>query len=126
MNQADSPFFIDMDGLFPSLENIYNTIKNAGGLVFIAHIFNYGDKALGVLEHLTRNFKIDGIECYYSKFTNEQTNYLLELCKQNDYLISGGSDYHGDNKPDIKVGTGKGDLLIPNETVVWITKKMLA
>ena len=125
ITDATSPFYVDMGGLFPTLRNIYDTIREAGGLVFIAHIFNYGDKAHGILDHLTTNFKIDGIECYYSKFTTEQTKYLLELCKAKGYLVSGGSDYHGECKPDIKVGTGKGDLMIPMENIRWITDKML-
>jgi hypothetical protein len=30
-------------------------------------------------------------------------------------LITGGTDFHGDVKPDIKMGSGRGNLSIPFE-----------
>ena len=64
-------------------------------------------------EFLTENYKIDGLECYYTSFNNKQTQFLLNYCQKNNLLISGGSDYHGNNKPDIKLGIGKENLNIP-------------
>ena len=50
-------------------------------------------------------------------FTDEQIQFLLSFCKQNNLYMSGGSDYHGTNKPEIKLGEGKGNLDIPYELV---------
>lgn len=41
---------------------------------------------------------IQGLECYYSRYTNEQEKFLAESARKNNLLISGGSDYHGLNK----------------------------
>ena len=40
-------------------------------------------------------------------------NIIETLAKEFSLLKSGGSDFHGDNKPDIQLGIGKGDLLVP-------------
>ena len=40
--------------------------------------------------------KFDGFECYHSKHSEEDTKKLLEHCQNNNLLISGGSDCHGD------------------------------
>lgn len=47
---------------------------------------------------LLREAGIDGLECYYSRYTQEEEAYLCDLSKRFDLLISGGSDYHGINK----------------------------
>ncbi|MDD2376736.1 MAG: PHP domain-containing protein [Clostridia bacterium] len=118
-----SPFFLDLSDIIPSCGKIVNLIKKAGGLVFIPHIYMYGENSENVLKYLIDNYKIDGIECYYSSFNKEQTNYLLNYCKNSNLYISGGSDYHGDLKPEIDIGVGKNNLDIPyNILNEWIDK----
>lgn len=113
MTNSKSKFFIDKTTFYPTIDKVINLIKHAGGLVFIPHIFIYGDNSMKFFDILTQNHQIDGIECYYTLFTNEQTQFLLDYCKKNNLLVSGGSDYHGNNKPDTKLGVGKGNLNIP-------------
>ena len=62
-------------------------------------------------------YNIDGIECYHSIFTLEENEKILKFAKEHKLLISGGSDYHGDNKPNISLGIGKGNLNIPDEII---------
>ena len=59
--------------------------------------------------------KIDGIECYYTTFTEEQHKRLLNLCKERNLFVSGGSDFHGTIKPDVDIGVGYGNMQIPDE-----------
>lgn len=54
-----------------------------------------------------------GMEVLYSKFTQEQTAEAMSIADEFDLLYSGGSDFHGENKPDIALGTGYGNLQIP-------------
>lgn len=54
-----------------------------------------------------------GMETDYSTFTPEQTALAHALVTEHDLLPSGGSDYHGTNKPDIRLGVGKGELQVP-------------
>ncbi len=56
---------------------------------------------------------LDGMEVRYSKFDEAQTEQAAVLGEQYGLLPSGGSDYHGGNKPDIDLGSGRGDLAVP-------------
>jgi len=104
-SNPQSKLFFDQDDLYPSVKKIIDLIKQAGGKVFIPHIFLYGDDGVPFLKSLTSEFEIDGIECYYPKHTKEQTEYLLNFCKQNNLLISAGSDYHAKPGYPDDVGT---------------------
>lgn len=50
---------------------------------------------------LMKSFGIKGLECYYSRYNGEEIALLKTLAKENSLLISGGSDYHGNNKKNI-------------------------
>lgn len=54
-----------------------------------------------------------GIETVYSLYDADTTKNAAETAKRFGLLCSGGSDYHGSNKPDLKIGVGKGNLAIP-------------
>ncbi len=62
---------------------------------------------------LMKAFGIKGLECYYSRYNKEEINLLKRLAKENNLLISGGSDYHGKNKKNINLAK----LNIDNEYV---------
>ena len=53
------------------------------------------------------------MEVYYSAYSQETTALAEQLIREFDLLPSGGSDFHGGNKPDISLGTGRGNLVIP-------------
>lgn len=118
---ANSEFFINTNDLYPKVDEVIELIKQVDGLVFIPHIFVYGKNSMEYFEKITKTNKIDGIECYYSLFTDEQTKFLINYCKQNNLYISGGTDYHGKRKPDINLGIGKGNLDISYDVIKpWI------
>lgn len=58
-----------------------------------------------------------GMECYYSLYTKEQTETSITLANKFGLKYSGGSDFHGSVKPNIFLGTGKGDLCVPYSLV---------
>ena len=117
MSEPNSAFFVDMNDVLPSLEKTIELIRQANGKVFLPHIFEYKHNAKKVLKHILENYKIDGLECYYSTFTDEQTKKLSRMCKARKMLISGGSDYHGLNEPNIEMGIGKGNLQIKKSVI---------
>ena len=49
-------------------------------------------------------YGIQGLECYYSRYTAEQEKFLVSAAEEKGLLISGGSDYHGTNKENISLG----------------------
>lgn len=90
-------------------------IHEAGGIAILAHPLLYHMKA-PVLQRLIddlKNVGLDGIEAIYSTYSTADEQYVKKLARENHLLISGGSDFHGANKPLIQIGTGRGQLYIP-------------
>lgn len=56
---------------------------------------------------------LKGIEAYHSAHSFEDEHKYLTLARTYNLCVSGGSDFHGKSKPDIKIGTGKGSLRVP-------------
>ena len=57
---------------------------------------------------------LGGMECYYGRYSPEDRAGLAEMAKRHDVVATGGSDFHGTFKPDLLVGTGTGDLDVPD------------
>ena len=54
-----------------------------------------------------------GMECYYSTYDEATTALALHTVAELGLKPSGGSDFHGALKPDIRLGVGHGNLKIP-------------
>ena len=90
-------------------------IKSIGATAVVAHPLLNLDEA-GLREFLPQAVEagLDGMEVYYSKYSSEDTALAKSLAAEFGLLPSGGSDYHGDNKPGIELGVGRGNLQIPS------------
>ena len=81
-----------------------NVIKTSGGIPVWAHpLGGEGETHIQEEEFLSQlrtmiECGIQGLECYYSRYTTEESDFLLKCAKENNLLISGGSDWHGTNK----------------------------
>lgn len=117
MSNPEGMLYVEMDDFVPDFDTAANLIRECGGLVFLPHIFEYRENSRKILDYIMKNYKFDGIECYYTTFTSEQTKELLKLCIQNNLYISGGSDYHGYNKPNVNMGNGFGYLVINDDII---------
>ena len=90
-------------------EKAIDVIKKSGGIPVWAHpLGGEGEKHLSQEEFLPKLNKmiesgIQGLECYYSRYTLKEIEFLLNCAKENNLLISGGSDWHGTNK-SVKIG----------------------
>lgn len=86
------------------IEEAVFAIKEAGGVVVWAHpIGGEGEKHISKEEFLQKldkmmKFKIEGLECFYSRYNKEEIDYLVKIANSKNLLITGGSDYHGTNK----------------------------
>lgn len=107
-----------MPRTFLSIESTIELICAAGGVAVLAHPFQYrrDDEGLRkLIEHCIES-GLRGMECRYSGYTEEQTAYLEALAEEYSLLKTGGSDFHGANKPHIKMGFGiSGELNVPYE-----------
>lgn len=61
---------------------------------------------------------IQGLECFYSRYTFDEITFLIEQAKAHKLLISAGSDYHGTNKPNIHPGKLNTDSALIDSTKV--------
>lgn len=116
-------YFVPREKITPF--EVTKLIRAYHGIPILAHPFQYhfSDQELRELLRQLCQCGLIGIEVYYSTHTNEQTEYLQKLAQEFDLLPSGGSDFHGLNKPDISLGIGKGTLSIPYELLNQLRQK---
>ena len=89
-------------------------IKEIGATAILAHpLFRHTEEDLEELLPSAKIAGLDAMEVYYSTYTEEETNLAKKIANKYNLLYSGGSDFHGTNKPDINLATGKGNLNIP-------------
>ena len=85
----------------------------------LAHPFTLGvgapelERVVGELAALG----LAGLECFYSRYSPDDREGLAELARRHDLVATGGSDFHGTFKPDLSVGTGTGDLDVPDSAL---------
>lgn len=92
-------------------------IHQANGLAILAHPCLYKieeTELITMLEEMC-SVGLDGIEAIYSCNKGNDESHYSSLAAKHHLFLSGGSDFHGSNKPDIQLGTGKGNLNIPYE-----------
>ncbi len=97
------------------MEDTQELISRAGGICSIAHPVNYkmSDEEYMEFFKYARSIGIGGIEAYHSNNKPGDTEKFKKMANELGMYITGGSDFHGDLKPDIEIGTGRGDLMIP-------------
>lgn len=96
----------------PDAYEIIRFIKSAGAVAVLAHPFlNLGEQELRCF--LAKAEGLDGMEVHYPLFDPGQTALAAQIAEEFGLLRSGGSDFHGANKPDIRIGAGRGDLEVP-------------
>ncbi|ACL04434.1 Ribonuclease III [Desulfatibacillum aliphaticivorans] len=100
-----------------SAQRAVELILKSGGLPVCAHPFSLEfspDVLFDFLSQL-KDWGLPGLEVYYPQHNPDMVARYFEMAQKLDLLITGGSDYHGASKPDIQMGTGKGDLFVPLE-----------
>lgn len=91
-------------------------IRDLGAVPVLAHPFlNLDEAGLEEFLPLACGAGLVGMETEYPKFTPEQREKAVLLAERFGLCRSGGSDFHGSIKPDIRMGTGRGDLAVPME-----------
>ena len=104
------------------IDTSVEAVVASGGVPVLAHPFQYkkNDGELRELIERCMDHGLRGIECRYSGYDAQQVAYLESLAEEYGLLKTGGSDFHGENKPHISLGTGiGGELDVPYE---WLEK----
>ena len=91
-------------------------IRDAGGVAVMAHPYLYENGDPHRIDDMVLTLKemgVEGIEVYYPEHSPEQVARYEQVAAEHGLIITGGTDFHGRLKPDIRLGTGKGDLSVP-------------
>lgn len=119
------PAFVPREKITPN--QAVSIILEAGGLPVLAHpiLYRFSDRVLETLVASLKESGLIGIETVYSTYTPSEERYIRRLAAKYDLLVTGGSDYHGQNKPDISLGTGRGHLFVPDDYLEALKKSYL-
>ena len=123
VTNPNSDFFSNRVAMFPTAKEVVEIIHKSGGIAFLAHPFEYEiEDTIKFIDDLLKVATLDGIECFHPSSEDDgKSDVLKEYANKNNLHISGGSDYHGKPKPDIKIAVGKGTLNISKDILkTWI------
>ena len=97
-------------------------IRQAGGVAVLAHPFSLhiGRDAMAALFIQLAAAGLAGVECYYSEHSADLTKEYLAMAKQANLVPTGGSDFHGEVSPGIRLGVGFGGLKVPDEVLAQL------
>ena len=97
----------------PRFDEGVERIRNAGGIASLAHPVRVHGNVPEMLPSLC-DMGMNAIEAYHSDHSPHDTELYLDLARRYDLLVTGGSDFHGEVKPGVHLGSGaNGNLQIP-------------
>jgi 3',5'-nucleoside bisphosphate phosphatase len=102
-----APGYVDRDE--PTVAEGIRRINDAGGISSVAHPIRLGKRDHGEEEELIRTMIDSGllaIEAYHSDHSRQDTERYLGIARKYGLKVTGGSDFHGGNKPNIELGRG--------------------
>ncbi len=113
----DGPCFIPREKVTPF--QAIRLIHEGGGKAVLAHplLYNLSSNELDLLVSELAKCGLDGMEVIYAMNRHGDEQRMRLLAKKYHLKQSGGSDFHGLNKPNIQLGSGKGNVNIPYQ--VW-------
>ena len=130
---ADRGYFADIDAVFDNLigrgrpayvdrerltakEGIA-LIRDAGGVAVLAHPGLLSEDPAEITQIVSSLMEcgLQGIEAMYTEHSRELTRFLIDLATAKNLVWTGGTDFHGENKPEIRLGIGRGDIVVPDE-----------
>lgn len=117
----DAPCFVPRVYMEP--EVAIRIILGAGGIPVLAHPLKY-DLSVKELDELIARLcsaGLRGLETYYSSNISNDEDTVRHLALSHSLIMTGGSDFHGDNKPGLEIGIGYGNLKIPNSVIANFT-----
>ncbi len=118
-NEAFEGFLVEKAGYYkppksPTLFDTLDLIRSIGAVSVLAHpLLQLEREELRSLLPEAIRHGLCAIETQYVKYSRETREFSSALTREFSLLESGGSDFHGANKPDSLLGIGRGDLKVP-------------
>lgn len=117
-----APCFVPREKVTPP--DVIQLILEAGGIPVLAHpiLYHLSDANLDTLVKECKEAGLIGIEAIYSTYNSAEERQIRKLADKYHLLISGGSDFHGSNKPGLDLGIGYGKLVVPEDVLTDLKK----
>jgi predicted metal-dependent phosphoesterase TrpH len=111
------PGYLDKERL--TVGDAIRLARESGAVTSLAHPFTLGlePAALGSAIGELAALGLTAIEAIYGRYTPAERDGLAAVAGRYGLVVTGGSDHHGTYKPDIRVGTGTGDLNVPDHAL---------
>lgn len=116
-----------VERIMPTPQEAIELIKNSGGVPVLAHLMFYKKLNASQKETLVHELKeagLVGIEAYYNTYSSIEQEYVRGLAKQWGLIETGGTDFHGQNKPHISLFKGQGDMEVPEKILPEFLKEL--
>lgn len=99
--------------------------RESGAVPILAHPHTLGITTAPAMSHLLTRLKsagLVGIEAIYGSYRRHERAGYADLARRFDLVPTGGSDYHGSYKPGLEIGTGYGDLFVPESVISQLSQ----
>jgi len=102
-----------------SAQECFEFIRAAGGVPVLAHpaTLRLPDDTLFSLLKQMKKEGLAGIETYYAENNLKNQQMFSDWAEKLDLVCTGGTDFHGDNSPDLNIGIGFGKLYVPDKVL---------
>lgn len=109
------PAYVEREKLSPA--DVVGMIAESGGIPVLAHpkYLGKGEKEFDELIIKLKGYGLMGIEVYYADNSHLETVKFQNIARKHKLIATGGSDFHGGVRTDVKLGTGRGSLKVGYE-----------
>jgi predicted metal-dependent phosphoesterase TrpH len=99
--------------------DVCHLARESGGVAVLAHPYTVGLRGDALADAVAgmADEGLAGLEAVYGRYSPRQRTDLGNLARRFGLVVTGGSDFHGTSKPDVQVGTGTGDLKLPDRAL---------
>ena len=120
----DKPAYVDKYRV--DCSRAIEIILDAGGIPVLAHpiLLNFDKKKTIDLFALLKDMGLKGVEVYYPEHPPDMIAFYSKLAQRYGLLKTGGTDFHGSLKPDIQMGSGRGDFFVPYDIFEKIVRNL--
>lgn len=118
----NSPYFLPREKITPA--DAIQLIKTLNGIPVLAHpiLYHFSNQRLDKLVAELKEAGLMAIEAIYSTYSSSEEREMRSLAAKYHLAISGGSDFHGNNKPGLDMGNGYGSLFIHSDILKELKK----
>lgn len=110
----------------PSTDEAILRVRTAGGVPVIAHPVRLAGGDPEREREMIAGFReagLEGLEVYYPDHSPGDVKRFEELARRFGLAPSGGSDFHGAVKPEIRIGRGRGNLDVPARLIEELRRR---